>query len=59
MTFDMLFKEKKNAFLKNTVNKHSVINVTLTELIQPWCNASQSYHDTAIPSRQLHVQSQQ
>ena len=55
----MLFKEKKNAFLKNTVNKHSVINVTLTELIQPWCNASQSYHDTAIPSRQLHVQSQQ
>ena len=29
------YLKKKNAFLRNTVNKHSVINVTLTELIKP------------------------
>ena len=35
----MVFKGEKNAFLRNTANKHRVINVTLTELIKPECNA--------------------
>ena len=35
----MLFKGEKNAFLRNTANKHHVINVTLAEIIKPGCNA--------------------
>ena len=34
----MLFKGKKNVFVRNTSNKHRVINVTMTELIKPGCN---------------------
>ena len=34
------FKKKKDdAFLRNTDNKHFVINVTLIELKKPGCNA--------------------
>ena len=43
MSFDMLFQEKKNVFLRNSANKHRVINVTLTELMKPGCNALHSY----------------
>ena len=39
MPIGMVFKGEKNAFLRNTANKHRVINVTLTELIKPECNA--------------------
>ena len=31
-------KKKKNVFVRNTSNKHRVINVTMTELIKPGCN---------------------
>ena len=48
MSFDMLFEEKKDAFLRNTINKHRVINIILTELEKPECNAFHSYHDADI-----------
>ena len=35
MPFGMLFQGKKNAYLRNTANKHRVINVRLTEPIKP------------------------
>ena len=39
MLIGMLFKGEKNAFLRNTANKHRGINVTLAEIIKPGCNA--------------------
>ena len=39
MLFDMLFQGKNDAFLRNIANKHRVINVILTELKKPGCNA--------------------
>ena len=56
MSFDMLFQEKKNVFLRNSANKHRVINVTLTELMKPGCNALHSYH-AGIGTSKLSVQS--
>ena len=56
MPLDMLFKGKKNAFLKNTGNKHHVFNATLVELIKPDCNAFHSYYDAAIGTTNLSVQ---
>ena len=48
MLFDMLFQRNNNAFLRNTVNKHCLIDVTLTELMKPRCNVFHSYDDAAI-----------
>ena len=39
---------KKDAFLKNVTNKHCVINVILTDLKKPECNAYHSYDDADI-----------
>ena len=57
MPFYMLFQEKKNAFLRNTANKHRVINITRTELIKPGCNVFHPYYDAAIGTTKLSVQS--
>ena len=57
MPFDMLFQGKKNAFLKDTADKHRLINVTLTELMKPGCNAFHSNDDAAIGTTKLSVQS--
>ena len=57
MSFDMLFQEKKNVFLRNSANKHRVINVTLTKLMKPGCNALHSYDAAAIGTSKLSVQS--
>ena len=46
--FTYNFKEKKDAFLRNTVNKHRVINFILTDLKKPQCNAYHSYDDADI-----------
>ena len=35
MLFDMLFQGKNDAFLRNTANKHRLMNVKLTELKKP------------------------
>ena len=51
------FKEKKYVFLRNTVNKHIVINVILTELKKPECNMFHLYNDADIDIRKLSVQS--
>ena len=50
MLFDMLFQGKNDAFLRNTANKHRVINVILTELKKPGFNAFHLYNgaDTDI-----------
>ena len=62
MPFDILFQEKKDdAFLRNIVNKHFVINATLIELKKPGCNvhdvnAYYSY-DVGIDITKLSVQS--
>ena len=45
MPFDMLFQGNKDAFLTNAVNKHSIINVILTEVKKPGCNTFHSYDD--------------
>lgn len=37
MLFDMLFLGKKDAILRNTANKDTVINVILTELEKAGC----------------------
>ena len=39
MLFDMLFQRKNDAFPRNTANTHRAINVILTELKKPGCNA--------------------
>ena len=57
MPFDMIFQGKKNAFPRNTANKHCLINVTLIELMKPECNAFHLYEDAAIGSTKLSVQS--
>ena len=57
MPFGMLFQGKKDAFLRNTVNKYRVINVMLTELKKPECNAFHSYDDADIDITKLSVQS--
>ena len=56
MPLGMLFKGKKNAYLKNNANKHLVFNVTLVELIKPDCNAFHSYYDATIGTTKLSVQ---
>ena len=43
MLFDRLFQGKNDAFLRNTANKHRVINVMLTELKKPGRNAFPLY----------------
>ena len=53
----MLFQGKKDAFLRNAVNKHRVINVILAELMKPGCNAFHSYDDDDIDSTNFSVQS--
>ena len=55
MPFDMLLQGKKNAYLKNTANKHRVINVTLTELMKPGCNAFYSEDDAPIATTELNI----
>ena len=52
----MLFQGKKDAFLKNAVNKHRVINVILAELNKPECDAFHSYDDADIDVPKLSVQ---
>ena len=47
MLFDILFLGNKDPFLRKVVNKHSVINVILTELKKPRYNAFRSYDDDA------------
>ena len=46
----MPFQGKSDAFLRNTANKHRVINVILTELKKPGFNAFDLYNgaDTDI-----------
>ena len=44
----MLSEGKKNAFIRNTPNKHRVINVTWTELTKSGCNVFHFYNDAAI-----------
>ena len=39
MLSDMLFQGKNDAFIRNTANKHRVINIILTELKKPGFNA--------------------
>ena len=51
------FKEKKDAFLRNTVKKHCIINVILTEHKKPECNALHSYDDAYIDFTKVSVQS--
>ena len=53
----MLFKGKKDAFLRNTANKHRLINVILTELKKPGCNAFHLYDDAEFDITKLSVQS--
>ena len=48
MSFGIQFQGKKDAFLKNIANKHRVINVILTDLKKPECNAYHSYDDADI-----------
>ena len=48
MLFDMLFKGKNDAFLRNTASKHGVINVILTELNKRVCNALHLCNDADI-----------
>ena len=48
MPFYIQFQRKKDAFLRNTVNKHRVINFILTDLKKPECNAYHSYDDADI-----------
>ena len=50
------FKEKKKAFLKNTANKHHVINVKLTERMKTGCNEFHSC-DAAVGTTKFSVQS--
>ena len=52
----MLFQGKKDAFLRNTANKHHVIIVILTEPKKPRCNVFHSY-DPDIDITKLRVQS--
>ena len=52
----MLFQGRKDAFLKNTVNKHRVINVILAELKKSECDAFHSYDDADIDVTKLSVQ---
>ena len=42
----MLFQGKNDAFLRNTANKHRVINVILTELKKPGLNPFYLYNGT-------------
>ena len=51
----MLFKGEKNAFLRNTANKHRVINVTLAEIIKPGCNAFLLNYVTVIGTTKCSV----
>ena len=44
MLFDMLFQGKNDAFLRNTANKHRVINIILTEFKKPGFNAFHLYN---------------
>ena len=53
----MLFQGKNDAFLRNTANKHRVINVILTELKKPEFNAFHLYEDTDIDITKLRVKS--
>ena len=48
MLFDMLFQGKNDAFLNKTDNRHRVINVILTELKKPGCNAFHLYDSADI-----------
>ena len=48
MLFDILFKGKNNAFLRNTGSKHRVINAILTELNKRVCNALHLCNDADI-----------
>ena len=57
MPFEMLFQGKKDAFLRNTVNKHSAINAILTKLKKPGCLSFHSYDDADIDMTTLPVQS--
>ena len=47
----MLFQGEKSVFLRNTANKHRIINDALTELMKPGCNESHSYDDAAIGTK--------
>ena len=51
------FKEKKDVFLRNTVNKHCVNNVILTARKKLEGNAFHSYDDGYIDFAKLSVQS--
>ena len=57
MLSDMLFQSKNDAFLRNTSNKHLVINVILTELKKAGCNALHLYDDADTDITKLNVQS--
>ena len=50
----MLFPGKNDAFLRNTISKHFVINVT--ELKKPGCNAFHLYDDADFDITKLRVQ---
>ena len=53
----MLDQGNNDAFLRNPVTKHCVVNVVLTELKKPGCNAFHSYDDADIDITKLSVQS--
>ena len=52
----MLFQGKNDVFLRNIANKHHVINVVLTELKKPGCNAFHLYDDAGIDITKFSVQ---
>ena len=45
---DMIFQGKKNAFLRNTANKHRVINIISTELRKAGCYSFHSYDNADL-----------
>ena len=45
---DMLFQGKKDTFLKNTVNKHRVINVISTKLREAGCYVFHSFDNAHL-----------
>ena len=53
MLFKMVFQGKNDAFLRNTVNKHRVINVILTGLKKPGCDTFYLYDDANIDITKL------
>ena len=57
MPFDMLFQGNKDAFLRNPVNKHSIIIIMLIEYKKAGCNVFHSSDDADIDITNLSVQS--